>query len=166
VSRGWAVALLALVLAGAYLAMWRGWRHRAASQAELPPLPAALPAAEVLAGPVEAVYVGTTAAGDWLDRVVAQTLGRRSHAAVTVTAAGVIVDRTPESRLDIPVAALRGVRADRAGAHRAGRTDQLLVMTWSHGGRRLDTVVRPRYHRDLEVVRAAVGSLVPDEAAA
>jgi hypothetical protein len=166
VSRGWAVALLALVLAGAYLAMWRGWRHRAARQAELPPLPTALPAAEVLAGPVEAVYVGTTSAGDWLDRVVARTLGRRSPAAVTVTAAGVIVDRTPEPRLDIPASTLRGVRADRAGAHRAGRTDQLLVLTWSHGGRHLDTVVRPRYHRDLEVVRAAVGSLVPGGAAA
>jgi hypothetical protein len=166
VSRGWAVVLLALMLAGAYLGMWRGWRRRAASQAELPPLPAALPATEILAGPVEAVYLGTTSAGDWLDRIVAQTLGRRSPASVTVTVAGVIVIRGPEPRLDIPVSALRGVRADRAGAHRASRAEQLLVVTWSHGSRLLETVVRPRHHRDLDAVRAAAASLITDEAVA
>jgi hypothetical protein len=165
-SRGWAVALLALVLAGAYLGMWRGWRRRAASQADLPALPAALPAEQALVGPVEAVYLGTTSAGDWLDRVVARTLGRRSPALVTVVRAGVIVDRTPEPRLDIPVSALRGVRADRAGALRAARTEQLLVLTWSHGGRMLETVLRTRHHSDLEAVRAAVRPLVTDEAAA
>jgi hypothetical protein len=166
VSRGWAVVVLALVLAGAYLGMWRGWRRRAASQAAFPPLPAALPAAEALAGPVEAVYLGTTSAGDWLDRIVARTLGRRSPAAVMVTTAGVTVDRTPEPRLDIPASTLRGVRADRAGAHRASRTEQLLVLTWAHGDRLLETIVRPRHHRDLETVRAAVSRLVVDEAAA
>jgi hypothetical protein len=166
VSRGWAVAVLALVLAAAYFGMWRGWRRRAASQAELPALPAVLPAEVALAGPVEAVYLGTTAAGDWLNRVVVRTLGRRSPASVTVTRAGVILDRAPEPRLDIPVSALRGVRTDRAGAHRTGRTERLLVLTWSHGGRLLETVVRPRHHRDLDVVMAAVGPLVTDEAAA
>jgi hypothetical protein len=166
VSRSWAVGVLVLVLFGAYLGMWRGWRRRAASQAALPPLPATLPAAEPLAGPVQAVYLGTTSAGDWLDRIVARTLGRRSPAAVTVTTAGVIVDRTPEPRLDIPASTLRGVRADRAGAHRADRTEQLLVLTWVHGDRLLETVVRPRHHRDLEALRTAVSPLVVDEAAA
>ena len=165
-SRGWAVALLALLLVAAYFGMWRGWRRRASSQAELPALRGQLGAAPVLAGPVEGVYLGTTSAGDWLDRVVAHTLGRRSPASVTVTTAGVIVDRTPERRLDIPVSALREVRTDRAGAHRAGRTEQLLVLTWAHGGRRLETVVRPRRHTDLEPLKAAASRLVADEAAA
>jgi hypothetical protein len=166
VSRGWAVVVLALVLVGAYLGMWRGWRRRAASQAAIPPLPAALSAAEALAGPVEAVYLGTTSAGDWLDRVVARTLGRRSPAVVTVTTTGVIVDRTPEPRLDIPASTLRGVRADRAGAHRADRTEQLLVLTWYHGGRLLETVVRPRHRADLERLLSASTTLLVGEAAA
>jgi voltage-gated potassium channel Kch len=164
VSRGWAVVFLAVLLVGAYLAMWRGWRRRAASQSDLPQLPAHLPAADVLIGPVEAVYLGTTSAGDWLDRVVARTLGRRSTASVTITTAGVVVERTPEPRLDIPVSALRGVRTDRAGAHRAGRTEQLLVLTWTHGDRLLETVLRPRRRRDLEALTAAAGPLLPDEA--
>ena len=165
-SRGWAVVLLALLLVVAYIGMWRGWQRRAASQAELPPLPAALPATDVLAGPVEAVYVGTTSAGDWLDRIVAQTLGRRSSASVTVTRAGVIVDRAPEPRLDISVSALRAVRADHAGAHRVSRTDQLLVLTWVHGDRLLETAVRPRHRADLETIRAAVSRLIVNETAA
>jgi len=166
VNRNWAVAILVLVLAGVYVAMLHGWRRRAASQLELAELPAALPSADALIGPVEAVYLGTTSAGDWLDRVVVHTLGRRSPASVIVTTAGVVIDRTPEPRLHIPVAALRGVRADRAGAHRASRTEQLLILTWIHGGRLLETVVRPRHHRDLGALTAAASSLVPDGAAA
>ena len=165
-TRGWAVVVLALLLAGAYVAMWRGWRRRAARQADFPQLPGPLPDAESLAGPVEAVYLGTTTAGDWLDRVVVQTLGRRSPAAVVVTAAGVTVGRGPEPALHIPTAAIRGVRVDRAGAHRVTRSEQLLVVTWSHAGRGLDTVLRPRRHSDLRPLEAVVAALVSDEAAA
>ncbi len=165
-SRGWAVVILALLLAGAYVAMWRGWRRRGAGQADLPQLPGPLPDAESLAGPVEAVYVGTTTAGDWLDRVVVHTLGRRSPAAVLVTAAGITVGRGPEPALHIPTAAIRGVRVDRAGAHRVTRSEQLLVVTWSHAGRGLETVLRPRLRSDLGSLHNAVAALVSDEAAA
>lgn len=165
-SRGWAVVVLALLLAGAYMAMWRGWRRRGARQVDFPHLPGPLPSAELLAGPVEAAYVGTTTAGDWLDRVVVQTLGRRSPAAVTVTAAGITVGRGPEPPLTIPTAAIRGVRVDRAGAHRVARSEQLLVITWSHAGMGLDTVLRPRRRSDLGSLQAVVASLVSDEAAA
>ena len=165
-TRGWAVVVLALLLAGAYVAMWRGWRRRAARQADFPQLPGPLPDAESLAGPVEAVYLGTTTAGDWLDRVVVQTLGRRSPAAVVVTAAGVTVGRGPEPALHIPTAAIRGVRVDRAGAHRVTRSEQLLVVTWSHAGKVLETVLRPRRRGDLGSLQAAAASLVSDEAAA
>jgi hypothetical protein len=158
--------MLALMLALAFFGMWHGWRRRAASQTALPLLPGALPAAPVLAGSVEATYLGTTTAGDWLDRVVVGSLGRRSPASVTVTTTGVVVDRTPEPRLDIPVSVLRGVRTDRAGAHRATRTREFLVLTWIHGDRLVETVVRPRHRRDLAAVEAAVRRLVTDEAAA
>lgn len=165
-SRGWAVLLLGLVLIGLYVAMWRGWRRRASRQSDLPPLPEPLPDAQTLFGPVEGVYLGTTSAGDWLDRMAARTLGRPSPASVMVSAAGVAIDRTPEPRLDIPAAALRAVRADRVGAHRATRSEQLLVVTWTHGGRLLETVVRPRHHRDLEVLTGTIAELVRDGAAA
>jgi hypothetical protein len=166
VSRTSAVLLLALVLVGAYLGMWRGWRRRVASQAELPPLPSRLPASNTLVGPVEAVYLGTTSAGDWLDRVAVHKLGRRSPAVVTVTIAGVAIDRGREPRVDIPVSALLGVRKDMAGALRASRTEQLLVLTWRHGGRQLETVVRPRHRADLARLLSAIDPLVVDGTAA
>ncbi|HEX2361147.1 MAG TPA: transporter [Jiangellaceae bacterium] len=165
-SRALAVVMLALALAGIYLMMWRGWRRRARSQGGLPALPGPIPDAEALVDPVEAVYLGTTSAGDWLDRVVVQTLGRRSPAVVTVTVAGVVVDRSPEPRLYLQAAALRGVRGDRAGAHRATRSEQLLVLTWAHGDRLLETVLRPRHNRDLEPLVTAATALLADEAAA
>jgi hypothetical protein len=166
VSRALAVLVLALALVSIYVAMWRGWRRRAASQAQLPALPAALPQAIALIGPVEAIYVGTTSAGDWLDRIVVRSLGRRSQASVVVTAAGVVVDRSPEPQIVIPRSALREVRTDRTGAHRATWTEQLLVLTWVHGGHRLETVLRPRRHGELAPLATAAASLVPDEAAA
>ena len=66
------VALVVLV----YLAMWRGWRRRAAKH-DLPPLVPAPPVSELPEAKlaVGARYFGTTLSGDWLDRVIAHGLG-------------------------------------------------------------------------------------------
>ena len=159
-----AVAVVLAVLVGGYLLMWRGWRRRSRAQSDLPPLPPELPEADVLAGPVAGVYVGTTTSGDWTDRVVAHTLGRRSHASVTITAAGVTVDRSPEPALYVPAATLRAVRIDRAGGGRAVRHPEYLILSWSHGDAVLDTAVRPDHPHDLERLRAAGASLLPQGA--
>lgn len=160
-----AVVVVLAVLVLGYVLMWRGWKRRSRTQVDLPPLPRALPDAERRCGPVEGVYVGTTTAGDWTDRVVVHTLGRRSTASITVTAAGVTVDRSPEPVVSIPATALREVRIDRAGGGRAVHHDEYLILTWFHGDAVLDTAVRPDRHHELEELRAAGAALLPQGAA-
>jgi hypothetical protein len=160
------VAVLALLLAVAlvYTAMWRGWRARAARQADLPALPAPpVATSSVLPdGPVEASYVGTSAAGVWLDRMVAQGLGRRGNAVVDVTTDGVLIERAaPDSALWLPRGALREVRRDRGVAGKATfEAEGLLVLTWAHGDRVLDSGLRLRHAADAPVVQDAVQSLL------
>lgn len=155
-----AVAILLLVLAGGYLLMWRGWRRRGAWQRDLPPLPSPLVHGNPTLCAVDALYVGTTQADQWMERIVAHSLGRRSPAVITVSSAGITLDRTPEAELAIPASRLRAVRLDRAGAGRAVRRPEYLVLTWHHGARLLDTVVRPRHAADLDRLYAAATPLV------
>ncbi|HEY9409832.1 MAG TPA: hypothetical protein VIP77_09675 [Jiangellaceae bacterium] len=156
-----AVAILLVLLVGGYALMWLGWRRRRLRQSDLAALPADLPEAPKILEGIDGVYIGTTIAGDWLDRVVPHTLGLRSPALVTVSAAGVTVDRSPEPTVSIATTALHAVRVDRAGAGRAVRHDEYLILTWRHGGHLLDTAIRPRHHADLIRLHDAVEPLVP-----
>ena len=84
VSRGTAVGLLAVLVILVWLAMLAGWRRRAARQTRelgLTSLPAtpAEPGAS-LTEDTDGVYVSTTAAGRWLERITAYGLGARSAA--------------------------------------------------------------------------------------
>ncbi|MGA9746501.1 MAG: hypothetical protein WBQ50_03495 [Nocardioides sp.] len=137
-----AVGLLGVVLVLAYLGMWRGWRGRA-NKHELPPLVHAptirdLPDAKVGAG---ARYVGTTVAGDWLDRVVARGLGARSLCRLNLSPEGLDVIRLGGS-FRIPSSALRGARHDQGIAGKVVPPHGLLVVTWEHGDYVLDTGFR------------------------
>ena len=137
-----AVAILLGVVVVIYLAMWRGWRGRAAKH-DLPPLvPApsvdALPAAKLSGG---ARYFGTTVAGDWLDRVVARGLGARSQCRLSLSGEGLDVIRLAGS-FRIPADALRGARHDQGIAGKVVPPHGLLVVTWQHGEHTLDTGFR------------------------
>jgi hypothetical protein len=157
------LGVLVLLCAG----MWRGWRARARRQADLPPLPA-VPAqlGSVALDAVEGVYVGTTAAGDWLDRVVVHSLGRRSPAYVEVAAEGVLIERGPEPALFLAAGALVDARLDRALGGRVVEPGGLVVLTWQHGARRLDTGIRPRRATDAVQLRDAVARLASRGSAA
>jgi hypothetical protein len=76
-----AVAVLALLVVLVWLAMLAGWRRRAARQTRelgLPPLlPTPVDPGAPLTDDADGVYVSTTTAGDWLDRVTAHGLGTR-----------------------------------------------------------------------------------------
>jgi len=168
------VVVLAALLALAYWAMRRGWeRRRARTLAVVPALPQA-PAdpGEVLAGPFEAVYVSTTVADDWLDRVVAHDLGVRSPATVTVHAAGLRVDRQGARDLFLPAAALRGVSTAPGIAGKVVGRDGLLVVTWAPpevtGARvgLLDTGLQPRRTADRDALVAVLPTLIPHVPAA
>lgn len=137
--------------------MWRGWRARARRQASvLPPLPAVPTELAELAGSAEltqlpgtpllpettGVYVGSTTAGDWQDRVAVGDLGFRAAATLRLTSDGLLVNRVGAQPLWIPAAQLRGARTDRALAGKVMGRDGLLVVRWQLGDQLLDTGFR------------------------
>ncbi|NUR60516.1 MAG: hypothetical protein HOV87_17915 [Catenulispora sp.] len=146
----WTVVTL-VVLAGIYLLMWRGWKKRQARQADVAPLNE-VPEGVFSGDGIEAVYVSSTSEGDWLDRIAVHGLGERSNARVHVADAGVLIEREP-SPVFIPAAAVRGVRLATGMAGKYLREEGLVVISWQHGDRTLDTGLKPRFGTD-ELVRA------------
>ncbi len=160
--RGLVVVVLLLVLAGIYLQMRRGWQHRTERQADVP-APAAAPE-HLLARAddgVEATYVSTTSAADWLDRITVHGLGVRSAARVLVDAAGVLVARAGAPDVFVPAAALHGVGRERFRAGKAVTGEGLVVVEWSLGDRLVATAVAPRHDADRDGLVAAVTALIP-----
>jgi hypothetical protein len=152
-----AVAGALVVIALAYFGMWRGWRNRQSRQdlAPLPPVPA------VDQPGVEGVYVATTTAGDWLDRIAVHELGVRSVAELAVVDTGLVFRRRGAADVFIPAEALAEVRTDRgiAGKVTAGSSG-LVVVTWRHDGRDLDTGFRPRRKADTATLTDSISTLI------
>ena len=128
----------------AWVAMGWGWRRRTRSQSRL---------AEprwvhgVVAGVdhVECGYVGTTTAGDWLDRITAHGLGLRGPATLARDGADLLVLRPGAGSFAISRDDLLGVRREAGIANRlAPRHLGVVVVTWYLGDRRLDTGFQPR----------------------
>ena len=138
---GWIVGLL-LVIGLVYWLMRQGWQWRRTLQGGLPALPQPPhdPGPALLAA--DGRYHGSTTAGQWLDRIVAHGLGVRSKARLTLTAAGLDVDRTGAPGFFVPLAALRGARLDRAIAGKVLPEGGLLVVTWEHAGALIDSGFR------------------------
>lgn len=146
------VTIMFVLLTLAYVGMWFGWRKRA-NRHDLPPLHAAPPVAELPPAKLQAGarYFGTTVTGNWLDRVVAQGLGARSGARLSLSAEGLDVIRLAGS-FRIPAGALRGARHDQGIAGKVIPPHGVLVVTWQHGDLTLDTGFR------LEPPRPGKGS--------
>jgi hypothetical protein len=134
---------------GCYLLMLKGWRSRQRRQADLPapPAPPAVAAPAVLA-PVSGVYVGTTSAADWLDRIAVHGLSDRSTARLTVATDGVHVDRAPLPELYLPYAAVEQVALGDALAGKVMGRDGLVLLTWRLGERSLTSGFRADDHAD------------------
>ncbi|MFD7159143.1 hypothetical protein ACFV9C_31415 [Kribbella sp. NPDC059898] len=147
-----------LVLAAGYFGMYRGWRNRQARQAGLAPLPSA-PDSDTRG--VEGVYVATTSAGDWMDRIAVHELGVRSIADLAVSADGLIFHRQGAADVFIPVGHLTGVRTDRGIAGKVtAEKSGLVVVTWTHDGRSLDTGFRPRRKADTAALTESISTLI------
>ena len=132
--------LLALLIYGLYA----GWRHRAARQsglAELPVLPADL--GPDLVAPMTGLYVSTTTAGNWQDRVVARGLGRRAAGAARLSVEGVCVEREGESDIYLPIADLVQVTTAPGIAGKVmGQAEGVLIVRWKLGETLLDSGFR------------------------
>ncbi|WP_415948634.1 hypothetical protein [Streptomyces sp. KLOTTS4A1] len=156
---GWVVGLL-LFIALVYWLMRQGWKWRGTLQGDLPELPARPSPATTLDGggkpPLPGMpsgrgparlelsgrYHGSTTAGQWLDRIVAHGLGTRSRVELTLTDEGLDVVRPGAQDFFIPAGALRGARLDKGIAGKVLAEGGLLIVTWEHGGRQLDSGFR------------------------
>lgn len=141
---------LALFAIAAYFAysMLRGWRARARRQERtLPPFPrvpadlSGARAAETMPV-VTGVYVGTTIAGDWQDRVTIGDIGHRAEGSLRLCAAGLQIERVGAGPLWIPAESLCGARVAMGLAGKVMPGPGLLVITWRLGAHLLDSGFR------------------------
>ena len=160
---GWVVGLV-LFIALLYWLMRQGWKWRGTLQGDLPELPAAPddPGEPLLT--MTGRYHGSTSAGQWLDRIVAHGLGVRSGAELTLTEAGVHVVRTGAPDFFVPAGQLRGARLDTGIAGKVLTEGGLLVITWRHGDRTLDSGFRSHSAAEHAAWVERVNSLTPDAA--
>lgn len=173
------VVLLTLVLVGR--------RRLAGRSAGVVPTPPAVPAeaarGAVVLGPLDALYVSSTLAGDWLARVGAHGLGDRSRAVVTVHEAGLHVARSGAPDLWVPAGAVSGAALTPGMAGKFVGKDAIVVVSWAvpaepvpatdgaapvtggdaspPGPVLLDTGLMPRHDDDVPRLLDAVLALVP-----
>ncbi|WP_228077746.1 hypothetical protein [Streptomyces profundus] len=138
---GWVIGLLLLV-ALVYWLMREGWKWRATLQGDLPALPEPPAADGTPRLAFTGRYHGSTTAGQWLDRIVAHGLGTRSRADVALTEHGVRVLRPGAQDFLIPADRVLGARLDKGIAGKVLTEGGLLVITWRHGDRVLDSGFR------------------------
>ncbi|WP_406214421.1 hypothetical protein [Streptomyces canus] len=156
---GWLVGL-ALFVALVYWLMREGWKWRGTLQGDLPELPARPSPTTTLNGggkpPLHGMpddpgparlgmsgrYHGSTTAGQWLDRIVAHGLGTRSRVELTLTDAGLDIVRPGATDFFIPREALREAVLGKGIAGKVLTEGGLLVVTWAHGERLIDSGFR------------------------
>ncbi|MDX6331204.1 MAG: hypothetical protein QOI83_3587 [Streptomycetaceae bacterium] len=159
---GWIVGLLLFVVL-VYWLMREGWKWRGTLQSDLPALPAApeQPGEPLLT--LKGRYHGSTTAGQWLDRIVAHGLGVRSLAELTLTEQGLQVERTGAASFYVQAAALRGARLDKGIAGKVLTEGGLLVITWAHGDKLIDSGFRSEHAAEHDAWVQAVNTLTHDE---
>ncbi|WP_348770049.1 hypothetical protein [Arthrobacter sp. E3] len=158
---GMLTLLLVVVI---FAMMWWGWRNKLKRQDAVAPLP------EVPAGMGEAaisvpgLYVVTTSAGDWLDRMAVHGLGIRTPAIVHVYAAGVVIERKGAQDIFIAQERLREVGAQSGMAGKFVEKDGLVVIGWDLADTAVDTGFRTTQAGAKRPLMEALQALLPQEA--
>ncbi|KHJ70892.1 MULTISPECIES: hypothetical protein [Rhodococcus] len=127
------------------LLMWKGWKGRARRQrdavGELPTVPAEL--GERLVEPSTGLYVGSTLAPSWQDRVAVGDLGHRANAELSRYRSGALLERDGASPIWIPQDSIRAIRTERGLAGKVMSQDGVLVIRWElPSGTEIDTGFR------------------------
>ncbi len=136
------VALCAALVVLAVAGLRVGWRNRLARQADLPALPA-VPAdldAPELTG--TGLYVGSTFAASWQDRVLHGGLGERADAVASLHDAGLLIERQGSAPVFVPRSAWVEARLAPGLAGKVVGDGGLLVVRWRLGPAQLDTGFR------------------------
>jgi hypothetical protein len=145
-------AVVVLLIAFFIRQTMRGWLHRAQRQAELigalPPLPDSVGPA--LIGATKGLYVGSTIAPSWQDRIAVGDLGFRSKAVLTRYPEGIMVQRTGATPIWIPDESIVAIRTERGIAGKALTHDGILAIRWTlPSGTEIDTGFRGDDRREL-----------------
>jgi len=145
-------ALLALLIAFFIRQMLRGWVHRAQRQAEmigaLPPLPDTVGPAIV--PPTKGLYVGSTIAPSWQNRIAVGDLGFRAKAVLTRYPEGIMLQRSGTGPIWIPDESITAIRTERGIAGKALTHDGILAIRWKlPSGTEIDTGFRGDDRREL-----------------
>ena len=123
------LALFALCLWG----MYRAWQGRARRQAdsigELPRVPAD-PGAQLLE-PTTGLYLGSTLAPSWIQRITVGDLGFRAMAELTRFERGILLHRQGADAIWIPQESISAVRTERGHAGKVMTKDGVLVIRWT-----------------------------------
>ncbi|MBJ8345302.1 transporter [Antrihabitans sp. YC2-6] len=113
--------------------MYRGWKKRAVRQeslvGELPAAPADL--GDQLTEPATGLYVGSTIAPSWQNRIALHGLGFRATGEITRFEHGILLERTGSSNVWIPTESIVVVRTERGLAGKVMTADGLLVIRWT-----------------------------------
>lgn len=139
----WVIGLVVLI-AFVYWLMRQGWKWRGSLQSDLPELsstPEGFADGEKLLT-LTGRYHASTSAGQWLDRIVAHGLGTRSRVELTLTDQGLDVVRPGAADFFVPAAALREARLDKGIAGKVLPEGGLLIITWAHGDKLIDSGFR------------------------
>jgi hypothetical protein len=151
-------AVVAVLIAFVIRQMLRGWLHRAQRQAQLigtlPSLPDTVGPALIPA--TKGLYVGSTLAPSWLDRIAVGDLGYRAKAVLTRYPEGIMLQRTGAEPIWIPDDAITVIRTEKGIAGKAMTHEGILAIRWRlPSGAEIDTGFRAddrrEYARWLEV---------------
>ena len=144
-------AVVAVLIAFAIRQMMRGWLRRAQRQAQLigtlPSLPDTVGPALIPA--TKGLYVGSTLAPSWLDRIAVGDLGYRAKAVLTRYPEGIMLQRTGAVPIWIPDDAIAAIRTEKGIAGKAMTHEGILAIRWRlPSGAEIDTGFRADDRRE------------------
>src|SRR4051794_35628755 len=146
-------AVLAVVIGFVVQAIVRGWRHRAERQAALvgtlPPIPDTV--GPVIVPAMKGLYVGSTLAPSWQDRIAVGDLGYRTKAVLTRYPEGIMLQRSGAGPIWIPDDAIAAIRTEKGIAGKAMTHEGILAIRWRlPSGAVIDTGFRADDRRSYE----------------
>ncbi|OBJ62490.1 transporter [Mycobacterium sp. 1423905.2] len=145
-------AIVVIAIAVVIQLMMRGWRRRGERQVELigtlPPFPDVVGGA---LGTSRGLYVGSTLAPAWNERVTAGDLGYRSKAVLTRYPEGILMERIRAQPIWIPQESITAIRTERGIAGKVGPRNGILAIRWRlPAGVEIDTGFRANNRSEYE----------------
>lgn len=146
-------AVLVVLIAFLIHLILRGWRRRAERQVaaigKLPAMPDTV--GPTLVSATKGLYVGSTFAPSWQDRIAVGDLGFRSKAVLTRYPEGIMVQRSGATPIWIPDESITAIRTERGIAGKAMTHDGILAIRWRlPSGTEIDTGFRADNRAEYE----------------